>query len=63
MVWNLGKVWLRFFTDQTVKIKHNTQKKVDRIIDTFVPSGDIAQLMKNTGVLFANDSKKERLKV
>lgn len=50
-MWNLGKVWLRFFTDQPVKIKHNTQKKVDRMIDTYVPSADIAQLLKKILVL------------
>ena len=57
-MWNLGKVWLRFFTDQTVKIKHNTQKKVDRMIDTFVPSADIARLLKKILVL----DKAERIK-
>lgn len=50
-MWNLGKVWLRFFTDQPVKIKHNTQKKVDRLIDTFVPSAEIARLLKKILVL------------
>lgn len=57
-MWNLGKVWLRFFTDQPVRIKHNTQKKVDRVIDTCVPSADIARLLKKILVL----DKSERMK-
>jgi hypothetical protein len=54
-VWNIGKVWLRFFCDQPLKIKHNTQKKVDKLIDTAVPHPPTAALMKRILCLDKND--------
>jgi hypothetical protein len=57
-VWNIGKAWLRFFTDQPVKIKHNTQKKVDRLIDAAVPQPAIATVMKRLLCLDKNERVK-----
>lgn len=54
-MWNIGKVWLRFFTDQPVKIKHNTQKKVDKLIDASVPNSEIADILKRLLCLDKND--------
>ncbi len=55
LVWNIGKVWLRFFTSEPVKIKHNTQKKMDRLIDAVVPKPPIAALMKRLLCLDKNE--------
>ena len=39
-------MWIRFFTEQPVKIKHNTQKKVDQLIDSLVTGTELKVLLK-----------------
>ena len=57
-MWNIGKAWLRFFTDQSVKIKHNTQKKVDKLIDAVVPRTALAAVLKRLLCLDKNERVK-----
>lgn len=45
-MWNIGKIWLRFFTDKQIKIKYQKQEKIDAIIDEFVHRRDINKLIK-----------------
>ena len=32
LMWNIGKIMLRFFTDANIRIKFDSQQKIDRLI-------------------------------
>ena len=49
---------LRFFTDHPLKIKHNTQKKVDKLIDAVVPQANLAGVLKGLLCLDKNERVK-----
>lgn len=45
-MWNIGKIWLRFFTETPVRIKYDKQEKINKIIDEAVPFPKIKALIK-----------------
>ena len=45
-MWNIGKIWLRFFTKKEVKIKYHDQLKLNSIVDGNVQSQQIRYLIK-----------------
>ena len=45
-MWNIGRIWLRFFTDTTLRIKYHDQIKINKLIDQSVPQADINGLLK-----------------
>ena len=45
-MWNIGKIWLRFFTDKQIKIKYHKQEKIDAVIDECVSRKDLNKLIK-----------------
>lgn len=46
MVWNIGKIWLRFFTDVEIQIKYYNQEKINKIVDRNVFDIKINNLIK-----------------
>ena len=45
-MWNIGKIWLRFFTRTPIIIKHQNQKLIDQIVNENVPVKEINKLIK-----------------
>jgi hypothetical protein len=45
-MWNIGKIWIRFFTAEPIKIKLMGQAKIDKLIDQSVKDTSIAGMLK-----------------
>jgi hypothetical protein len=45
-MWNIGKIWLRFFTRAPIRIKYMNQEKIDKIVDESVAKVEYNQLIK-----------------
>ena len=44
-MWNIGKVWLRFFTRAPIRIKYQKQEKIDEIVNEEVKNKVINKLI------------------
>ena len=56
-MWNVGKVWLRYFTRTPIRIKYQKQAAIDNIVNESVPVKKVNRLIK--AMLTWN--KKERM--
>ena len=54
-MWNLGRIWIRFFTPHWINIRKTHQEDIDRLIENKVPSREIQQAIMN---LLHRDSNK-----
>jgi len=45
-MWNVGKIWLRFFTRTPIRIKYQNQEKIDDIINENVKGEVVSRLIR-----------------
>jgi hypothetical protein len=48
LVWNLGKVWLRFYSDRKVTVIDKSQAEIDEVIDNSVTDEKINNILKKS---------------
>lgn len=56
-MWNIGKIWLRFFTRNTIRMKYDPTEKINKIITENVPDKNIMKLIMN----LLNRNPRERI--
>ena len=47
-MWNLGKVWLRFYSDRKVTVIDKSQAEIDEVIDNSVTDEKINKILKKS---------------